>query len=135
MYVHNEPIVVAEASSGSGGRLGVRPCSCGCIAAPHPAVFTWFFFSFCSFLFHCRQVSSARTTPSSAVHRPISLSNRSGKKNEIFVDILERLTVLFNSNVRSVVRVSPGRVVFSFFAHAHMNLCLSSTGLRVELHY
>lgn len=42
---------------------------------------------------------SSRTTPSSAVHRPISLaSNRKGKKNEIFVDILERLTVLFNSN-------------------------------------
>lgn len=41
---------------------------------------------------------SSRTTPSSAVHKPISLSARKGRKNEIFVDILERLTVLFNSN-------------------------------------
>lgn len=41
---------------------------------------------------------SAKTTPSSAVHKPISLAGRKGRKNEIFVDILERLTVLFNSN-------------------------------------
>lgn len=44
------------------------------------------------------RTASSRTTPSSAVHRPISLTHRKGKKNEIFVDILERLTVLFNSN-------------------------------------
>lgn len=44
---------------------------------------------------------SAKTTPSSAVHKPISLAGRKGRKNEIFVDILERLTVLFNSNVRA----------------------------------
>ena len=44
---------------------------------------------------------SAKTTPSSAVHKPISLAGRKGRKNEIFVDILERLTVLFNSNVCS----------------------------------
>lgn len=42
--------------------------------------------------------AASRTKASSAVHQPISLQNRKGKKNEIFVDILERLTVLFNSN-------------------------------------
>lgn len=42
----------------------------------------------------------SKTTPSSAVHKPISLAGRKGRKNEIFVDILERLNVLFNSNVR-----------------------------------
>lgn len=45
--------------------------------------------------------SSKKTISSSAVQKPISLSTSStGKKNEIFVDILERLTVLFNANVR-----------------------------------
>jgi AP-4 complex subunit mu-1 len=41
-----------------------------------------------------------KTISSTAVQKPISLSTAStGKKNEIFVDILERLTVLFNANV------------------------------------
>jgi len=45
--------------------------------------------------------ASRKTISSSAVQKPISLSTSStGKKNEIFVDILERLTVLFNANVR-----------------------------------
>jgi hypothetical protein len=46
--------------------------------------------------------TSKKTISSTAVQKPISLSTSStGKKNEIFVDILERLTVLFNANVRS----------------------------------
>lgn len=45
-------------------------------------------------------MSSRKTTPSSSVHKPISLTGErsKNKKNEIFVDILERLTVVFNSN-------------------------------------
>jgi len=42
-----------------------------------------------------------RTVPSNAVHRPVGATNndtRSNKKNEIFVDILERITVLMSSN-------------------------------------
>ena len=41
-----------------------------------------------------------RTVPSSSVQKPISLATgRGGKqKNEIYVDILERLNVLFNPN-------------------------------------
>lgn len=44
--------------------------------------------------------SSKKTISSQAVQKPISLgaTASAGKKNEIFVDILERLTVLFNSN-------------------------------------
>lgn len=46
-------------------------------------------------------LGTKKTISSAAVHKPISLSTTStGKKNEIFVDILERLTVLFNANVR-----------------------------------
>lgn len=46
--------------------------------------------------------SGKKTISSTAVQKPISLSTSStGKKNEIFVDILERLTVLFNANVRT----------------------------------
>lgn len=44
-------------------------------------------------------MASKKTISSSAVQRPISLGTTGGaKKNEIYVDILERLTVLFNSN-------------------------------------
>ncbi|RYG49536.1 hypothetical protein EON67_06640, partial [archaeon] len=44
-------------------------------------------------------LASKKTISSSAVMKPISLSTAStGHKNEIFVDILERLTVLFNAN-------------------------------------
>lgn len=43
-----------------------------------------------------------RTVPSNAVHRPVGAtqneSSRSKKKNEIFVDILERITVLMSAN-------------------------------------
>lgn len=43
-----------------------------------------------------------RTVPSNAVHRPVgptqNESSRSKKKNEIFVDILERITVLMSAN-------------------------------------
>lgn len=42
----------------------------------------------------------SKTVSASAVQRPISMmhTRSSGKKNEIFVDVLERLTVLFNSS-------------------------------------
>jgi AP-4 complex subunit mu-1 len=44
-------------------------------------------------------ISRGKTVASSAVQKPISLSTSSASgKNEIFVDILERLTILFNSN-------------------------------------
>ncbi|CAD7930618.1 unnamed protein product [Amoebophrya sp. A25] len=43
--------------------------------------------------------SSAKTVPSNAVHRPVGPTQGAGgvAKNEIFVDILERVTVLMNS--------------------------------------
>jgi hypothetical protein len=46
--------------------------------------------------------ANKKTISSAAVQKPISLAaaGGAGKKNEIFVDILERLTVLFNANVR-----------------------------------
>jgi AP-4 complex subunit mu-1 len=63
--------------------------------------------------------SSKKTMSSAAVQKPISLGSTasSGKKNEIFVDILERLTVLFNSNVRSL--------------HSHLH---SPYSVRLELY-
>jgi len=68
-YVHNESVAVDAAKGGAGGGGG------GILA-------------------------SKKTISSAAVLRPISLSTAStGRKNEIFVDILERLTILFNSNV------------------------------------
>lgn len=76
---------------------------------------------------------SAKTTPSSAVHKPISLAGRKGRKNEIFVDILERLTVLFNSNVGGgleCARLPPCPTLF--ITRLHRAAC---TGLHLELHH
>jgi hypothetical protein len=43
---------------------------------------------------------TARTTPSTAVDKPISFKDKKGKqKNEIFVDIYEKISLTFNSNV------------------------------------
>eukprot|EP00511_Aplanochytrium_stocchinoi_P006807 CAMPEP_0204823402 /NCGR_PEP_ID=MMETSP1346-20131115/1442_1 /ASSEMBLY_ACC=CAM_ASM_000771 /TAXON_ID=215587 /ORGANISM="Aplanochytrium stocchinoi, Strain GSBS06" /LENGTH=365 /DNA_ID=CAMNT_0051950013 /DNA_START=384 /DNA_END=1478 /DNA_ORIENTATION=+ len=37
--------------------------------------------------------------PSTSVHKPVTMSQKEGKhRNEIFVDVLERLTMLFNNN-------------------------------------
>ncbi len=43
-------------------------------------------------------LANKKTISSTAVQKPISLGVTGAKKNEIFVDILERLTVLFNAN-------------------------------------
>ena len=43
--------------------------------------------------------SDSKTTPSTAVDKPITMKQKKGeKKNEIFVDIYERLNVTFNAN-------------------------------------
>ena len=45
-------------------------------------------------------VVNPRTVPSNAVHRPVNSMNakNANAKNEIFVDILEKITVLLNAN-------------------------------------
>jgi len=40
-----------------------------------------------------------KTTPAGAVDKPIVSRQGKGKKNEIFVDIYERISVTFNANV------------------------------------
>jgi AP-4 complex subunit mu-1 len=50
-----------------------------------------------------RGLEKKKRVPSSAANKPISLrskGDRGGGKNEIFLDLLERLTVLFGSNGR-----------------------------------
>lgn len=44
-------------------------------------------------------IFSQNTIPSTAIQRPLSqITDKKNMKNEIFVDIFEKLTVLFNSN-------------------------------------
>ena len=78
-YVHNEPVLVdsaraaqraAEAASSVGGMMSRMAGG-----------------------------RSATSRPSSSVNKPISLRyNHTANKSEIFVDVLERLTVLFSSS-------------------------------------
>mmetsp|Transcript_12957 Transcript_12957/g.19510 ORF Transcript_12957/g.19510 Transcript_12957/m.19510 type:complete len:439 (+) Transcript_12957:75-1391(+) len=46
-----------------------------------------------------QSIGTGKSKPSSAANLPVALANRSSKsKNEIYVDIVEKLTVLFNAN-------------------------------------
>ncbi len=49
-----------------------------------------------------------KTTPSTAVDKPIAYGDQKGQKNEIFVDIYERISITFNANVSRAAAL-PGR--------------------------
>merc|ERR1719446_748900 len=69
-----------------------------------------------------------RTVPSNAVHRPVGPtqndSNRS-KKNEIFVDILERITVLMSANGFVVNSAIDGSIQMKSFLQGNPELKLA----------
>ncbi len=77
----------------------------------------------------CAGQAGSRTTPSTAVHRPITVADRAGKKNEIFVDVLERLTVLFNSNVQ----YPPAAAALCVRVHVVIRRAVVPAGLHLEL--
>ena len=63
-------------------------------------------------------MSDRRTAPSSASAEPIRKDPRgdSAKKNEVFVDLLERQTVVFNASVcLPIYKTSRSLDLFSFF--------------------
>lgn len=94
LYVHNEPVPVEAALAASAGSTAAGVAG-GALAKVGGA-----------FAVGGAAALAKRTISSSAVMKPISLSSLStggggsggARKNEIFVDILERLTVLFNAN-------------------------------------
>eukprot|EP00922_Rhytidocystis_sp_ex-Travisia-forbesii_P005851 GHVS01008501.1.p1 GENE.GHVS01008501.1~~GHVS01008501.1.p1 ORF type:complete len:506 (+),score=55.34 GHVS01008501.1:152-1519(+) len=80
--IHNDAIVVADGSSASTGPGGKLATS---VAAGAVVGFT--------------SAVTPKTIPSNASQRPIGTSTGGGgRKNEVFVDILERLTVVLNSS-------------------------------------
>ena len=100
MYAHNEPIAVESLRGGVAKSKGTissqavqKPISLGItvgqVSMPPAGL----------------QSLCANPPLSSSARR--SMQSSSGKKNEIFVDILERLTVLFNSNVRAPTHTLP----------------------------
>ena len=93
MYVHNEPVPVEAAVRAAAAAGG------GILA-------------------------SRRTVSSMAVQRPISLLGSGGgeKKNEIYVDILERLTVLFNSNGYVLNSTIDGCIQMKSYLHGNPGL-------------
>ena len=60
-------------------------------------------------------MSSSNTLPSHAANKPIAtnLESMRNQKNEIFIDLLERLTVLVAANVRRAYSSGGGHAFFS----------------------
>mmetsp|Transcript_21717 Transcript_21717/g.42674 ORF Transcript_21717/g.42674 Transcript_21717/m.42674 type:complete len:450 (-) Transcript_21717:38-1387(-) len=67
-----------------------------------------------------------KTTPSSSVYKPVTLASKSGQqRNEIFVDILERLTMLFNGNGYTLSSHIDGSIVMKSYLSGNPPLRLA----------
>ena len=79
----------------------------------------WFALSFVSFL--CEQLKKAKTMSSSAANKSIIGSRESkgssSTENVLFVDVIERLDVIMNSQVRSMHGGSSSLVAATFSHH------------------
>jgi AP-4 complex subunit mu-1 len=67
---------------------------------------------------------NTRTVPSSAVHRPV-VAKDGNKKNEIFVDILEKLTVCLNANGYVVNSAIDGHIQMKSYLSGNPDLKLA----------
>src|SRR4051812_35430245 len=83
-YVFNEPVMVAKPKQTD--TFKVANCTHAGVRMSH-----W--------LYSQIPDLNPKTTPSTSVDKPISFKDKKGKKNEIFVDIYERISITFNSNV------------------------------------
>jgi AP-4 complex subunit mu-1 len=71
-------------------------------------------------------IGSGKTKPSSASNLPVVMANRSSKqKNEIYVDIVEKLTVLFNANGFMVNSSIDGAIQMKSFLSGNPELRLA----------
>jgi len=67
-----------------------------------------------------------KTTPSTSVFKPVTLTGKSGEqRNEIFVDILERLTMLFNGNGYTLSSHIDGSIVMKSYLSGNPPLRLA----------
>lgn len=71
-----------------------------------------------------------RTISSNAVQKPISISERNNKKNEIFVDIIEELNVTFQSNGMVANMEIDGRIQMKSYLSGNPDLVV---GLNQDL--
>lgn len=91
-YVFNEPVMVAKPKQSDTFKVSANPLRMLIIAHS---------FTTCQI-----PDLNPKTTPSTSVDKPISFKDKKGKKNEIFVDIYERISITFNSNVLVSLRSS-----------------------------
>lgn len=71
-------------------------------------------------------IGSGKTKPSSASNLPVVMANRNSKqKNEIYVDIVEKLTVLFNANGYMVNSSIDGAIQMKSFLSGNPELRLA----------
>jgi AP-4 complex subunit mu-1 len=72
-------------------------------------------------------ITSSRTKSSAAANMPITMKNAKGgnNKNEIYVDIIERLTVLFNANGYVINSAIDGSILMKSFLSGNPELRLA----------
>jgi AP-4 complex subunit mu-1 len=72
-------------------------------------------------------ITSSRTKSSAAANMPITMHNAKGgsNKNEIYVDIIERLTVLFNANGYVINSAIDGSILMKSFLSGNPELRLA----------
>lgn len=100
-FVHNEPVVVDmfRTSAATSGVSGLKLPS-----------------------FQAQN----NTTPSTSVHKPVTMSQKQGKqRNEIFVDVVERLTVLFNKDGYVLNSEIDGCIQLKSYLSGNPALCLA----------
>eukprot|EP01029_Cantina_marsupialis_P012367 TRINITY_DN2728_c0_g1_i1.p1 TRINITY_DN2728_c0_g1~~TRINITY_DN2728_c0_g1_i1.p1 ORF type:complete len:432 (+),score=126.24 TRINITY_DN2728_c0_g1_i1:1135-2430(+) len=70
------------------------------------------------------KVGGSKTISSAAVHKPVAAQGSKGK-NQIFIDILEKLTILFSSNGRIVNSAIDGMIQMKSYLHNNPPLRLA----------
>ncbi len=65
-----------------------------------------------------------KTTPSTAVNKPITFRTRDKQKNQVYVDIFERLSLTFNSSGHVMNQAIDGMVQIKSYLAGNPELCL-----------
>lgn len=131
--VHNEPVVLKEQLKAANLIASLGELVSECETRSHFSRYTLlayiahvhFLISSISCMLYC--AAGSKTKPSSSSNLPIAIgSHRQNKqKNEIYVDILEKLTVLFNSNGLVVNSSIDGSIQMKSFLSGNPELRLA----------
>ncbi len=120
-FVFNEPVVVEEPSEEKDGVIATISGVCNPICETCFSILCAEFHSF----FH-QAITNIGTQAPTAANKPIALNTQHERKgkNEVYVDLIERLTVVFNSKVNNFPLSKVMWCHFSVMSDAYNNACV-----------